>query len=167
MLVNLVESGIANSVGDFLNSSELTRERLRATYEYAGLPLNHLAPQGVSEIVDNGTTEVIEAYTAILSELLISNGKIAKFSPYNGSPLAYQAAKKASDIVNYTIFKKNNGWEILERWMKSALLWKNGIIRWDYVEDYDYHVEEYVSISQLELDEKLSQKTVLSLVGEN
>ena len=49
-LINLIEAGIQNSVGDFLNSSELTRERLRATYEYAGLPLNHLAPQGVSEI---------------------------------------------------------------------------------------------------------------------
>ena len=65
-LINLIEAGVRNSVGDFLNSSELTRERLRATYEYAGLPLNHLAPQGVSEIVDNSTTETIEAYIACL-----------------------------------------------------------------------------------------------------
>ena len=50
-LINLVDQGVQQSVGDFLNSSELTRERLRATYEYAGLPLNHLSPQGVSEIV--------------------------------------------------------------------------------------------------------------------
>ena len=164
-LINLIESGVANSVGDFLNSSELTRERLRATYEYAGLPINHLAPQGVSEIVDTSTTETIEAYTAILSELLISNDRIAKFVPYNGSPLAYQAAKNASDIVNYCVFKKNNGWEILERWMKSALLWKNGIIRWDYVEDYDYMYEEYESIPQEKLDELLSKDGV-EIVGE-
>ena len=164
-LINLIEAGVQNSVGDFLNSSELTRERLRATYEYAGLPLNHLAPQGVSEIVDNSTTETIEAYTAILSELLLANGRIAKFVPYNGSPLAYQAAKQASDIVNYTIFKKNNGWEVMERWMKSALLWKNGIIRWDYIEDYDYMYEEYENIPQVKLDELLSSDTV-EIVGE-
>ena len=159
-LINLIEAGIQNSVGDFLNSSELTRERLRATYEYAGLPLNHLAPQGVSEIVDNSTTETIEAYIAILSDLLLTNGRIAKFVPYDGSPLAYQAAKHASDIVNYSLFKKNNGWETLERWMKSALLWKNGIIRWDYVEDYDYQYEEYESITQAELDLKLGEDNV-------
>ena len=157
-LLQIIEAGIQNSVGDFLNSSELTRERLRATYEYAGLPLNHLAPQGVSEIVDTSTTETIEAYTAILSELLISNNKIARFVPYDGTPNAYQAAASASDIVNYCIFKKNNGWEILEKWMKSALLWKNGIIRWDYVEDYDYTFEEYEEISEVQLDEVLSQK---------
>ena len=32
-LINLVDQGVQQSVGDFLNSSELTRERLRATYE--------------------------------------------------------------------------------------------------------------------------------------
>ena len=164
-LINLIKSGIANSVGDFLNSSELTRERLRATYEYAGLPLNHLQPQGVSEIVDTSTTETIEAYTAILSELLISNSKLAKFVPYDGTPNAFQAAQIASDIVNHCIFKKNNGWEILERWMKSALLWKNAIIRWDYIEDYDYVFEEYDEIDEVTLDEMLSEDNV-ELVGE-
>ena len=164
-LVNLIESGVQNSVGDFLNSSELSRERLKATYEYAGLPLNHLAPQGVSEIVDTSTTETIEAYTAILSELLISNGRIARFTPYNGSPLAYQAAKNASDIVNYTVFKMNNGWEIIERWMKAALLWKNSIVRWDYIEDYDYMYTQYDEITQTNLDDVLAEEG-LEIVGE-
>ena len=68
-LLNLIEAGVQNSVGDWLNSSDLTRERLRSTYEYAGVADFHLAPQGVSTIVDTSTTEVIEAYTAVLSEL--------------------------------------------------------------------------------------------------
>ena len=62
-LVNLVESGIQNSTGDWLNSSELARERLKATYEYAGVADFHLAPQGVSSIVDTSTTEVVENVT--------------------------------------------------------------------------------------------------------
>ena len=45
-LVNMIESGIQNSIGDWLNSSDLTRERLRSTYEFAGVPEFHLAPQG-------------------------------------------------------------------------------------------------------------------------
>ena len=49
-LLNLIEAGVQNSVGDWLNSSDLTRERLRSTYEYAGVADFHLAPQGVSTI---------------------------------------------------------------------------------------------------------------------
>ena len=164
-LINLIEQGVHNSVGDWLNSSDMARERLKATYEYAGVPYAHLAPQGVSEIVDSSTTETIEAYTAILSELLLSNGKLARFVPYNGSPNAFMAAKNASDITNYCIFKKNNGWELVERWMKSALLWKNSIIRWDFVEDYEYVFEEFEQISQVMLDEELSDESV-EIAGE-
>ena len=69
----MIENGVQNSVGDWLNSSDLTRERLRSTYEYAGVPDFHLAPQGVSTIVDTSTTEVIEAYTAVLSDLFLNN----------------------------------------------------------------------------------------------
>ena len=54
-LINLIDQGIQNSTGDWLNSSDLTRERLKATYEYAGVAQEHLAPQGVSSIVDTNT----------------------------------------------------------------------------------------------------------------
>ena len=163
--ISLIQNGVFNSVGDWLNSAELTRERDKATYEYAGLPQGHLKPQGVSEIVSTDTTEVVEAYTAILSELLISNNRIARFAPYDGSPMAFTAAKQASDIVNYCIFKKNPGWEIMECWMKAALLWKNSILRWDYVEDYDYVFEEYEEVTEERLDDLLSDENV-EIVGE-
>ncbi|MGI9548550.1 MAG: portal protein, partial [Bdellovibrionales bacterium] len=164
-LVNLIESGVQNSIGDWLNSSDLTRERLKSTLEYAGVPQDHLAPQGVSTIVDTSTTEVIEAYTAVLTDLFLNNGKVARFTPYDDTPGAYDAARKASMVTNYCIFKKNNGWEILQSWMKSALLWKNGIVRWDYIEDFDYNIEEYAEISQERLDELLADESV-EIVGD-
>ena len=164
-LVNLIEAGVQNSVGDWLNSSDLTRERLRSTYEFAGVPDFHLAPQGVSTIVDTSTTEVVEAYTAVLSDLFLNNQKIAKFLPYDDTPGAYQAAHDATMLTNYCIFKQNKGWELLQSWMKSALLWKNAIIRWDYVEDYDYKIEEYEEIDQEKLDAILAEDDA-ELVGE-
>ena len=164
-LINLIESGVQNSVGDWLNSSDLTRERLRSTYEYAGVPEFHLKPQGVSTIVDTSTTEVIEAYTAILSDLFLNNGKIARFVPYDETPGAFKAAKEAAMVTNYCLFKKNKGWEILQSWIKSALLWKNGIIRWDYIEEYDYLLEEYERITQTKLDELLADENS-ELVGD-
>ena len=159
-LINQIEAGIQSSSGDWLNSSDLSRERLKSTYEYAGVPLDHLAPQGVSTIVDTSTTEVIEAYTAVLSDLFLSNGKLARFVPYDDTPGAFQAAKDASNVVNYCIFKKNKGWEILQTWMKASLLWKNAVIRWDYVEDFDYVIEEFDEIDEAKLDEILADENI-------
>jgi len=157
-LMSLISTGISNSVGDWLNSSDLTQERLKATYEFAGVPHAHLVPQGVSSIVDTSTTEVVEAYTAVLSDLFLSNNKLARFVPYDDTPGAFKAAKDASRLVNYCLFKKNKGWEILQTWMKSSLLWKNAIIRWDYIEEFDYIIEEYESIDEAKLDEILADE---------
>lgn len=164
-LINLIEAGVQNSVGDWLNSADLTRERLRSTYEYAGVPEFHLAPQGVSTIVDTSTTETVEAYTAVITDLFLNNKKLARFLPYDESPTSYKQAKEASNLVNYILFKQNNGWEQLQTWIKASLLWKNGIIRWDYIEDYDYRIEEYDRIDQIKLDELLSDENV-EIVGE-
>ena len=164
-LVNMIESGIQNSIGDWLNSSDLTRERLRSTYEFAGVPEFHLAPQGVSTIVDTSTTEVVEAYTAVLSDLFLNNQKLARFVPLSDAPSSYKNARNASMLTNYCLFKQNNGWHELQTWIKSALLWKNAIIRWDYVEDMDYQIEEYDEIDQIKLDELLSDENV-ELVGD-
>jgi hypothetical protein len=159
-LINLIETGIQNSTGEWLNSSDMTRERQRSTYEFAGVAADHLAPQGVSSIVDTSTTETIEAYTAILSDLFLNNGKLARFVPYDNSPGSFKSARDASMVTNYAIFKQNNGWELIQTWIKSALLWKNGVVRWDYVEGYEYEFEEYEKISQGQLDILLAEEGV-------
>jgi hypothetical protein len=164
-LVNLIESGIQNSLGDWLNSSDLTQERQKSTYEYAGMAVGHLTPNGVSSIVDTSTTETVEAYTALLTDLFLNNGKLARFVPYTEGPNAFKTARDASMITNYCIFKQNNGWEILQTWIKSALLWKNGVVRWDYIEDFEYKFEEYDRISQIKLDEILADENV-EIVGD-
>jgi len=164
-LLNVIDSGIQNSVGDWLNSSDLSYERQKSTYEYAGVPIGHLAPQGVSTIVDTSTTETVEAFAAILSDLFLNNQRLARFVPYNDTPGAFKQAKDASLLVNYCLFKQNNGWETLEAWMKTALLWKNGVIRWDYVEDYEYVFEEYDRITQTKLDTLLAEDNI-EIVGD-
>lgn len=164
-LIDLIESGIVNSTGDWLNSSDLARERLKATYEYAGVSNGHLQPQGVSTIVDTSTTEVVEAYTAVLCDLFLSNQRVARFLPWDDSAGSFKGAKDAALLVNYTIFKQNPGWEILEQWMKSALLWKNSVIRWSYLEDETYEFQEFEEISQVRLDEILADDS-LEIVGD-
>ena len=95
-LVELIDRGIMNSSGDWLDSADLSRERLKATYEYAGVPESHLTPQGGSTIVDTSTTEVVEAYTAIISDLFLSNNKLARFVPYDDSPGSFAGQRRFS-----------------------------------------------------------------------
>jgi hypothetical protein len=163
-LLAMIEQGVMNSVGDFLNSSDLARERQKATYEYGMMPQFHLTPQGVSQIVSSDTVEAVEGYTAILAELMFNNNRLARFIPAGQTPTDFHQAKVASDLVNYAIFKQNPGWEILNTWVKSALLWKNSIVRWEFIEDFDYSFEEYETISQDNLDILLADSDV-ELVG--
>jgi hypothetical protein len=155
-VVNIIQSGIVNSVGDWLNSAELARERVKSSMEYGMLPVGHLSPQGVSQIVSSDTVEAVEGYLAILSELLLNNNKIARFCPVSTTPTDRHKAKVAADLVNYTIFKQNPGWDILNSWMKASLLWKNSIVRWDFVEDFQYKIIEFEEIDQNNLDLELA-----------
>ncbi len=81
-LMNIIDSEVSNAQGNFLDSSDLSDEREKATYEYAMQPTGHLSPQGVSKIVSSDTVEAIEGYSAVLSELLLNNKKLARFIPH-------------------------------------------------------------------------------------
>jgi hypothetical protein len=163
-LIAMIEEGVTNSVGDFLNSSELSDERQKSTFEYGMIPRGHLSPQGVSQIVSSDTVEAVEGYTAIISELMFDNNKLCKFTPSGQNPKSYHDARVAADITNYEIFKKNPGWEVLNTWIKSAFLWKNSHVHWEFVEDYEYSFEEYDSISQANLDIILAEPNI-EIVG--
>jgi len=162
---------LSSQISDYqLGSSSLEDVRNQATYEYAGQPYGHLKPQGVSGIVDSSTTEVVDGYNAILSELLFDNGKLAKFKPTSHEPDKVHKTRQAEDLTNHEIFIANEGWSKLNTWAKAGLLWKNSIIRWDWCEDYWYDYEEFEEIDESKLDELLGDDNVeliSDLVAEN
>ena len=164
-LMNIIDSEVSNAQGNFLDSSDLSVEREKATYEYAMQPTGHLSPQGVSKIVSSDTVEAIEGYSAVLSELMLNNKKLARFIPQSQTAKDVHNARVASDVTNYCLFKKNKGWEIINTWMKAALLWKNAAVVWEYVEDYEYTFEEYEEMTPEALDLVLSDMD-MEVVGD-
>lgn len=165
-LIDSIDSAIRNSVGSYTNSSDLSRKRENSSYEFGLVADGLLAPNGVSSIVSSDTTEIIEGYTAILCDLLLSNNKLARFLPRSPLPEAIHLASVASDVVNHCIFTNNtDGWRTLETWIKSGLLYGNSIITWNWQEDYELEYEEYSEISQVKLDELLSDPEI-ELMGE-
>ncbi len=159
-LVSLVEQGLLKASNDWLAGTALSGEREKSTLEYGMIPTGHLSPQGVSQIVSSDTVEAVEGYVAILSELLFDNNKLAKFTPKSKSPADFHRAKVASQLTNYVIFKQNDGWSILNSWVKSSLIWKNTIVRWGWVEDHEYKFEEFEQIDQNSLDLLLADDDV-------
>lgn len=156
-LIALITAGLQHSDSGSFGDTSLAAERAKATYEYGMLSAGHLVPQGVSRIVSSDTVEVVEGYLAILSELLFNNRKLVKFVPFEKTPTAVAASRVASDITNYVVFKVNNGWEILNTWVKAALLWKLGVVRWEWIEDHEYKYETFEEIPQGHLDMKLAE----------
>ena len=152
MLVSLIEAAVHDSNGNWLEGTELTAERQKATLEYGMIPTGHLTPQGVSRIVSSDTVEAIEGYLAVIAELLFNNKKIARFTGVTDSPKDTSDAKKASEFTDYIIFKMNPGWAVMNDWVKATLLWKNSQVRWEFVEDHEYKFEEYATIDQNNLD---------------
>ena len=166
-LLEIIDMNMRNSVGGFTNSSDLADRREKSTYEFGLQPTGHLAPIGVSSIVASDTVEVIEGYSAIIIDLLLDNNKLAEFIPLSmQSQDKVHQARMASDITNYCMFNRNtDGWLKLSTWIKSSLLYGNGIISWGWMEDYEYVMEEYEEIDQMTLDQLLSD-TMVEIVGD-
>ena len=159
-LNTLLDYKLEQSSASFLDTSELSDERQKSTYEYAMIPQGHLKPQGVSRIVSSDTVEAIEGYTAVLSELLFDNNKLAKFKAYDRTPLAYHKATAASELINHCLFSKNRGWSILNTWLKSALMWKLSAVTWTYASEEKISFEEYEVIDSTALDVQLADPEI-------
>ena len=164
-LLQSIDSKVRNSVGGVTGSSDLSKKRENSTYEYTMDPRGDLAPQGVSKIVSSDTVEIIEGYTSLVVKLLLDNNKLANFVPRSTTPRDIHDARVASDIVNYCIFNNNDGWRILNTWIKSSFLYGNGTVSWTWVEDAEYEIEEYESIPEVVLDEILADSNV-EIVGD-
>jgi len=154
-ITSIINDSIKQAVGSFSSGSELQEQRESAINYYTQQAKGNLFPQGVSKVVTSDTMEIVDSYLAVISELMLSNGKIAKFNP--SDPSQTVAAGLASELTNHCIFTKNNGWVQLNTWIKAALLFKNAVIRWKWEDSFGTKVEEYENITVLELDAILAE----------
>ena len=157
-LTKIIDTYVTQAVGGLTSGSELSSQREDAMDYYTQQPRGRLTPTGVSSVVTSDTMEIIDSYLSVISELMLSNNKIARFNPKD--PSESQSAKLASEITNDCIFEMNNGWVELNTWIKSALLFKNAAIRWKWVESADYEFEEYENLTPIQVDTIASDPSV-------
>jgi len=145
-LVTRIRGEITDSLG-YLGDT-ISKQREQAMQYYYGLPFgNEVA--GRSQFVDTTVADTIEWIKPSLMRIFASGDNMVTFEPHG--PEDVEAAKQATDYVNFVFQKDNNGWEILYSWFTDALLSKNGIVKvwWDETEEWNR--EEYSNLTEDEL----------------
>ena len=141
---------IQGEITDALGYSDtISKQREEAMkYYYAEKFGNEV--DGRSQYVDSSVMDTIEWIKPSLMRVFASGDEMVSFSPVG--PEDVEAAKQATDYVNYIFTKDNPGWEILYTWFTDALLQKNGIVKcwWDEYEDYNR--EEYNNLDEQEFN---------------
>jgi len=145
-LISRINSEIADSIG---YNDTVSDQREKAMEYYYGLPLGNEV-DGRSQYVDSSVMDTIEWIKPSLMRVFASGDEMVTFAPHG--PEDVEAAKQATDYVNYIFTKDNPGWEILYTWFTDALLQKNGIVKcwWDEYEDWNR--EEYNGLDEQEFN---------------
>lgn len=126
----------------------LSEQRRRNEYFYLGLPKGELAPPGIdgrSSVVDTSVRDTVEWMLTSIVKIFTAGDKAVEFAPRTQRD--EQAAKQATDYINYVFQQQNEGYKVLTTAIKDALIQKAGIIKcwWDdTVEDVR---EEYKCLS--------------------
>jgi len=153
-LVSRIRQEIADSLG---YDGEISLQREKAIKYYYALPFGNEV-DGRSQYVDSTVQDTVEWIKPSLMRVFASGDEMVKFSPHG--PEDVDAAKQATDYVNYVFTKDNPGWEILYSWFHDALLQKNGIVKvwWDEYEEPER--EEYSGLSEEDLQLLITPTTV-------
>ena len=143
-LISRIQGEIRGSLG---YDGEISEQREKAQEYYYALPFGNEV-EGRSQYVDSTVQDTIEWIKPSLMRVFASGDEMVKFTPHG--PEDVEAAKQATDYVNYVFTKDNSGWEVLYSWFHDALLQKNGIVKvwWDEYEEAKR--EEYRNLGDLE-----------------
>jgi len=145
-LVTRIRGEITDSLG-YLGDT-ISKQREKAMQYYYGLPFGNEV-DGRSQFVDTTVADTIEWIKPSLMRIFASGDNMVTFEPHG--PEDVEAAKQATDYVNYVFQKDNNGWDILYSWFTDALLSKNGIVKVWWDETQEHNREEYSNLTDDEL----------------
>lgn len=128
----------------------LSKERELAIEYYHG-NIDVPAEEGTSKFVSTDVRDAIDGMLPDILDIFLSSDDVVKFEPVG--PEDENGAKQATDTANYVFYKQNNGALILYEWFKTAMLEKNGIVKF-WWEDSEKQTEEtYEGLT----DEQLAQ----------
>ena len=165
------------SAADYEGQSLISEQRSEADLAYTSQFTDGTYPStGMSSIIINTLQPAVDTLTTYLTKMFCSDKETVVFSGDNAELMS-----SVTSVVNNVIHKDNNGYEILNRWIKDAALHKNGIVKVVWDDTPEYHKEEFegtdeelnVHISTLEgegydveISEKKKEKEILEITDD-
>jgi hypothetical protein len=154
-LLSQISAEESRALGYF--AGDLSREREKALDYYHG-NLDVQAAEGRSDVVSMDVRDTVDGMLPDLLDVFLSSDDVVKFEP-NG-PEDEKAAQQATDATNYVFYRQNKGALVLYEWMKSALLEKNGVVKY-YHEKYSAPSHEtYEGLNEMEFQQLVNQEGV-------
>ena len=128
--------------------SELSAARSDVMRYYLAEPFGN-EQEGRSQVVQSEVADVIEYVMPSLMKVFASSNKFVRFDAKK--PQDVDAAKAATDLVNFVVYNDNEGFAIIHNWMKDALLFKQGAVKCHYKEEDRVSTDVYTGLTEEEL----------------
>jgi hypothetical protein len=155
---SLLDDEIRQAVG--YDSSELSGQRKKALEYYYGEPFGNEL-EGRSSYVSRDVADTIEWIMPSIMRIFAGSDNVVKFEPQG--PEDEQAAKQATDYVNYVFQRQNDGFLTLYTWFKDALLAKNGFVKVYWDKYSTYKSETYENLTDDEFAYLMQEPSVEAL----
>lgn len=143
-LIALIGQKMSSS-HQWFGSGKMASQRMKADQYYRGDPLgNELV--GRSQVVSRDVAEAVDSLMPNLIRIFASGDQVVVMEP--SRPDAEEAAKQATDYLNWTFLQQNEGFQVLYTWFKDALLKRNGIVMAWYETRTSRKKDEYEGLTE-------------------
>lgn len=145
------------SEADFYDQNQLSTQRQLSNYAYTGLQERLLQPtSGLTSVLVNRIKPSVDTLTAYMTKIFASDKETVVLNAHN--PQASGYSSQLMDMVNHIIHKQNNGYTLMNRWVKDAALNKNGVVKVTWVNDAETYRETLENVSEEELNVYIASK---------
>lgn len=127
-ILTIIEHEERNALGYM--QGELSAERADALEYYEREPRGDEV-EGQSAVISSDVADTVDWALPDLIKIFTASDKAVEFEPEG--PEDEQAAKQATQAVNYVFYRQNQGFLVMHSWFKDALIQKNGYVKywWD------------------------------------
>ena len=148
------------SEADFFDQNELSTQRQLSNYAYTNLQERALKPTTNStKVIVNKVKPAVDTLTAYLTKIFASDKETVAFTP--STPELSDVSKQIMGMVNHVVHKENNGYRLINRWVKDAAMNKNGVVKVVWMNDAESYREELENVSEEELYVYISELETL------
>lgn len=123
---------------------EIVSRRKQSLQYYLGKPFGN-EQEGRSQVISTDVSDTIEGLMPSLMRIFTASDSVFECEPVG--PEDEEAAKQATDYLNYIFYKQNNGFSALYTAFKDALIQKNGILKVFWDESEKTTREEYKKLT--------------------